>query len=780
MTERTKTYTDPRAVPGTEPGASPRPPYLWAALAGLGVFILYALTLAPTTAFWDTSEYIATGHILGIPHPPGNPLFVVLARTWSILLEPTGLSVAVRINLFSAFMGASAHALWFLVVHHVLRTFSTDRVFRLVGAATAVLVSATAFTVWNQSNVNEKVYTVSLLTIALLSWLVVRWQENLGKGKDDHLLVLLAFILALSVGNHLMAFLAAPAIAVFVLRVHPRALLNWKLYPPVVVAALLGLSIHLFLPLRANLDPVINEAAPECETLGSALTSIATYGNAGCEPLSASLKRDQYAAEGAPGPGLTGPRQAPLHSQALNYLQYFDWQWARSVDGRESLFPPLRVLFTMLFTGLGVWGAMEHHRRDRTSFWYVAVLFGTLSVGLVYYLNFKYGYTVPDPVNDYTLHEVRERDYFFIVSFSVWGLWAGLGLAAIWQVLSERFGSLVRGAPVLAIGFLPLVLNGSWATRSYDYSARDWAYNLLMSVEPYGVLFTNGDNDTFPLWYLQEVEGIRRDVTVIVTSYLNTAWYAKQIRDLTRPCVGDLDWRDDPTRIICQRSYTGDHTEAVYTDDPEAVRSAGKLAIPMDRLQAPVRGAFDLDDATLEQIGGSYIQLDRARQFAFGSVRTVLPEGAVLYPWHQYALAILSTSLGDRPIYFASSGNAAESLGLDQYLVRQGLAFKLHEGVLPDSTTMGIVQMPPTSPLTPITGPWVDLPRTELLTDSVFMHRSNLPDWDHWPDVATLGIPNYYSWVYYALAQAVLTERGDTTRMEELRDLAERWSNLGS
>src|SRR5687768_14088679 len=89
----------------------PPPPYLAAGLAAFGAFALYVITLGPTTAFWDTSEYIATAKILGIPHPPGNPLFVVLARAWHILLEPFGLSTAVRINLFSAFMSAAAHSL---------------------------------------------------------------------------------------------------------------------------------------------------------------------------------------------------------------------------------------------------------------------------------------------------------------------------------------------------------------------------------------------------------------------------------------------------------------------------------------------------------------------------------------------------------------------------------------------------------------------------------------------------------------------------------------------
>ena len=532
------------------------PPYRWAAAVAGAVFLLYAATVAPTTAFWDTSEYIATGHMLGIPHPPGNPLFVVLARAWDILLAPLGISTAVRINLFSAAVSAAAHGFWFLVVHHILRFFSSDRRFRLVGACAAVLISATAFTVWNQSNVNEKVYTVSLLTIALLTWLTFRWQENLGKGREDNLLVLMAFIMALSVGNHLMALLVLPSLFVFILAVRARTLLSPRLYATSLVAVLLGLSIHLFLPIRSGLDPVINEAQPTCEGVSDALVSIATYGNAGCEELSSALKREQYAK-----PPLV-PRQAPLFAQYGNWMQYFDWQWARGVAFEDNRFPPSRLLFTLLFLALGALGLREHYRKDRASWLYLASLFAILSVGLVYYLNFKLGYSFPDRGIE---KEVRERDYFFVVGFSVWGLISGIGLAGLWKSLSRNLGSMKMASPVLLLALAPLILNFQRASRSDDYSARDWAYNLLMSVEPYALIFTNGDNDTFPLWYLQEVEGIRRDVVVAVTSYLNTDWYVKQLRGLSRPCgPGRGPGRGPDPHPLPASLHAGGHGGAVH------------------------------------------------------------------------------------------------------------------------------------------------------------------------------------------------------------------------
>ncbi|MEE8561184.1 MAG: DUF2723 domain-containing protein, partial [Gemmatimonadota bacterium] len=126
----------------------PLPVWGWSIACGLLVWAVYVLTLAPTTAFWDTSEYIATAHILGIPHPPGNPLFVVVGRVWELLLGWTGLGVAARINLLSATVSAAAAAFWFLAVARIWAHFAERRLVVVVAAWASVWVGATAFTVW--------------------------------------------------------------------------------------------------------------------------------------------------------------------------------------------------------------------------------------------------------------------------------------------------------------------------------------------------------------------------------------------------------------------------------------------------------------------------------------------------------------------------------------------------------------------------------------------------------------------------------------------------------
>src|SRR4051794_40823686 len=208
-----------------EPGiAAERPPYAWAGATALVVFLIYVVTLAPTTAFWDTSEYIAAAKVLGIPHPPGNPLFVILAHTFGLL--PLAASYAERINLFAAVTSAASAGLWVLVAERWLRGIVPQRWARYAAAFGGVLVGATSWTVWNQSTVNEKVYTLSLLSIALVMWLVVRWGDDEPGTHRDRWLVLIAYVLALTSTNHMMGVLAVPALAVYVLLTDWRTVLR--------------------------------------------------------------------------------------------------------------------------------------------------------------------------------------------------------------------------------------------------------------------------------------------------------------------------------------------------------------------------------------------------------------------------------------------------------------------------------------------------------------------------------------------------------------------------
>ncbi len=766
-------------------------PYKWALVATAAVAATYIATLAPTAAFWDASEYIATARILGIPHPPGNPLFVLMARAWHILLEPLGWSTAVRVNLFSAMASASAHGLWFLVVHRILGFCGGSRPFRLVGAFAAVLVSATAFTVWNQSNVNEKVYSVSFFTIALLSWLALRWRDSLGRGKDDNLLLLMTFVLALSVGNHLMAFLAAPALFLFVCLVRPRALLHWRLYPAVLLAGILGLSVHLFLPLRAAQDPVINEAQPTCESFGEAVTSVVTYGYAGCPELSSALKREQYV---KPPESI---RLAPLRAQLQNWFQYFDWQWSRGLDGNDVLFGRGRAPFTALFVVLGLLGMAEMIRRDPKSGIYMASLFVILSAGLVYYMNFKYGYSIPAPEPDtLDLHEVRERDYFFIVGFSIWGLAAGVGIATLWRrawgFLSGRGWpgrwAAATVAPILGVAFVPLALNYERARRDYDYSARDWAHNILMSVEPYGLIFTNGDNDTFPLWYLQEVEGIRRDVTVAVTSYLATPWYVTQLAKLTRPCEPGQDPDADPTRIVCQRPYTAENTGAMYTHDPELALAAGKTPILLSEpVRLPTKSIFPptLTDEVVDRIAfGQPPFLDTAVTVQLGPLSARLEGQRPIAAPQQFQLLAIRTAIDDRPVYFAGSGGVAlrvqgatTASGLRAHVIREGVAFRLWPGE-PAAIADRDLHRIDNEGWVLATARWVDVEKTRLLLDEVFVHSAGLPDeWEFWPDLPSVGIASYYGWAHLAL-YAAAASRGDEATATQMANRYEAWERL--
>src|SRR3954467_2694306 len=282
-----------------------RPSYLAAACVSGAVLLLYLVTLAPSTAMWDTSEYITAATVLGMPHPPGNPLFVLTGRGFAIL--PIASSIAVRINILAAVCSAVAAGMWFLITERVLVSWFPQRWQRITGGVLAALIGATAFTVWNQSVVNEKVYTVSLVGLAIISWLMIRWSDDPDGRKADRILVLVAYILGLGYANHMAGMLAAPAVGLAVLVRRPRTIFRWKLLLACVGTIVLGLTPFATQPIRAAHFPAINEGEPTaCRTK---LELSCTFSQGTLDAFQYNFNRGQY---GKPD---LSERQAPFVDQ---------------------------------------------------------------------------------------------------------------------------------------------------------------------------------------------------------------------------------------------------------------------------------------------------------------------------------------------------------------------------------------------------------------------------------------------------------------------------------
>jgi hypothetical protein len=763
------------------PVVSERPPYLWALATAVVVFAIYLATLAPTTAFWDTSEYIAAAKVLGIPHPPGNPLFIILAHTFGLL--PLADSYAMRINLFAAVTSAASAGLWFLVAERWLRGIVPHRWARYGAAFAGVLVGATSWTVWNQSAVNEKVYTLSLLSIAVVMWLVVRWGDDEPGTHRDRWLVLIAYVLALTSTNHLMGVLALPALAVYVLWTDWRTVLRpwavvtfWALLLAVsgewismlhagatqtvlivatlgvlgyalwktprdplvylgLTAVVIGISLnYLWLPLRAAQYPPINEGEP-VGFLSQALQDV--------------LNRVQY------GKPALSERQAAFTAQLQNFWQYFSWQFARDW-GR------LGAIVTGLFTLLGLGGLLALWRSDRRAGIAALALLGTLSLGLVYYMNFKYGFS--QYLDEPSLpREVRERDYFFIGSFAVFGAFIALGFGGLMRIIVEFLrdrgttsSRWVAATPVLALALIPLLANRTTATRAGETLARDFAHDILQSVEPYGILITAGDNDTFPLWYAQEVEGVRRDVTLANLSLMNTRWHLRQLQRRQTPQFDPARaaalWKPQPaesgvpltdsTRGRARPTLGWTHpTEPVFSLNPAALDS-----LP-EAMQVPANGGVKFDSL----------------QIRFGGDILMLQDLATIF--------LIRDNMGKRPIFFSWSdgGYPDQTLGLSPYLVSQGFVRKLMpKPVVPGDSIV----------LSPSLG-FLDLPRTEKLLWEVYNWKAAARDRPRgWVDVPSGSILQLYAVVYGGSAkafaeagQAELAARADSVARGVSRNL---------
>ena len=520
--------------------------------AGLFSFIIYYLTKAPTLSFWDCGEFIACAKILGVPHPPGTPLYALIGKFFILL--PLPFNDAVKINLISVLSSVvTVYVAYWLIIRFVIGfekeiTDVWQKLSLAVGGFVGSLILAFSSTFWDNA-IEAECYGLSMMLMLILSYLLLMWSNRIGKPGAGKLLVAISYLAFLSIGIHLTTFLVIPLFVLYMV-VRDRSLLkDWrfwltwiilmmitgqldiflygtaaifiistillitshkkpymlKLIFAITAVAAIGYSTHLYLPMRAVHKPVINENNPDNWQRFKSLLERKQYGQ---ESMITRMfqRRGSWA------------NQFGNH-QHMGFWGYFKEQYSENWAA-------------FLFFALGIWGIYEAIRRGKINGTWLLLLFLASSVGLILYLNFSDG-------TRGAILEVRHRDYFFTPGFMFFGLLIGIGVTGVLNDLSDWIKnrperkSLLVGVMILTL-LMPihtLKANYFEHDRSGNYIPWDYAYNILNSVDEGGVVFTNGDNDTFPLWCVQQVFGVRPDVKVVNLSLLNTPWYIHQLQE---------------------------------------------------------------------------------------------------------------------------------------------------------------------------------------------------------------------------------------------------------
>ena len=378
----------------------------------------------------------------------------------------------------------------------------------------AGILSGAMSTVWLSATETE-VYGLALL----LGCVILFAADRCGRSGDSRWGCLAAYLAGLALALHLSTLVVVPAAALLALSDREGAFGipsgrrrndGRRSYQSPVRLGLIALALFIvgasciaFLLVRARHDPAINQGNP---------SSIAALWDV--------ITRRQY------GDRSFWPRLAPLYLQIGNLFQYADWQLALGLnpDPGPSF---VRTTITILFAALGIFGSREHRRIDRRSWraWLALLVVG--SIGVILYLNMKTGPSFGIGLVPQGYQEARDRDYFFFFAFVSWAAWAGFGAVR----LSRRLPSALASAPFI-VAALPIALNWSAVDRSHraeDVGAREQALEMIQPLPPNAVILSVGDNDTYPLWYLQQVERIRRDVTIVTIPLLSAAWYRAEL-----------------------------------------------------------------------------------------------------------------------------------------------------------------------------------------------------------------------------------------------------------
>ena len=335
---------------------------------------------------------------------------------------------------------------------------------------------------------------------------------------------------------------------------------------------------------------------------------------------------------------------------------------------------PSRNVYYLLPFILGIIGMLYHFNRDNKNWFIILLLFFMTGLAIVLYLN-QYP------------NQPRERDYAYAGSFYFFAIWIGIGVLALFEGLAKLVKENIAAPVAGLICFVAVpVIMGSQNLDDHDrsgrYLARDVAFNYLNSCATDAILFTNGDNDTFPLWYAQEVEGKRTDVRVCNLMLLNTDWYIDQMKFKT--------YESDPLPISLpsKKYYDGVNNQIFIVE---------KIKEPVD-ISTIIEWVKSENQATKVQVSATEeldnipsrtirIPVDAAKVLASGTVKPedadkIVPyidiklKGSSIMKSSLVVLDILAHNDWKRPIYFVT-GYHSDALGLEEYFQLEGLAYRL-------------------------------------------------------------------------------------------------------
>jgi hypothetical protein len=368
----------------------------------------------------------------------------------------------------------------------------------------------------------------------------------------------------------------------------------------------------------------------------------------------------------------------PIYGNWISGINFIDQARLGKLDNvpKDLKTNPGRNKYYFLPLIVGLAGLYWHYKKSRSGFWMVMTFFIMTGLAIIIYLN-QYP------------NQPRERDYAYVGSFYAFAIWIGIGFMFVYEKLQKYLGNKVSlavtfAALIAAVPVLMAAQNWDDHDRSGRYTARDIGANYLKSCAPNSILFTYGDNDSFPVWYNQDVEGVRTDVRVANLSYIQAGWYIEMMRQKA--------FASDPLPLsLAPEKYVEGQREQLpvnnRVDKPVNLKEIVQFAGADDsKYKIDISGRGDYMNYL--PANKFIIDVDSAKVLSNGTVKNYYKDRLVSQMIWEYSdedafkgdlaiMDLLSTNKWERPVYYSTTVPSTQYKGLEKYFIQEGLAYRV-------------------------------------------------------------------------------------------------------